>query len=102
MAIKCNYKFPCYLSEIFAESPRTLSEDTKLLRVDMIREIAMLSHRYSDELMNNEILIDIEDGEIINMNILQLTIKIQVNWSIGNKQIKLGEMTADNWKTMRA
>lgn len=101
MATKtCHYRFPCHPAEIISCSSKKLSEDARVLRIEMIKMIADLSTSYSQKDLDEKILIDIDDqGYIIGMD-LSVLIGLSEHLCF-HKSIKLGDMTEDNWIQMK-
>ena len=96
----CLYKFPCHPSEMFGARP-ILREEARILRTDMIQNIAMLSQTYSQKQIDNKVFVDLDaNGHIIGMDMAAIY-KINIDACIGANRLALKHMTADSWKTMK-
>lgn len=97
--ITCHYKFPCHPVDMFQDTPKRMTKETRMLRVHLINQIADLSQQFPQNKLDDCILIDVERGSIVGMDMMGLM--FPGNMCIGDKQIRLGQMTSVNWKTMR-
>lgn len=98
--ITCNYQFPIHPSDMFSYSKK-MNETTRLLRVQMIENIVLLSQTYDQHTINNKVFVDVKDGKIIGMDMSELTIpKFGLNICRG-KRVSLQHMSSLNWKTMQ-
>lgn len=99
--ITCNYQFPLHPAEMFQNCK--LSEDARMLRVHMIQNISMLSQTHNQNTLDNKLFVDVEDGEIVGLDMSELTLSgvPEANICIGQRRIPLKHMTAKNWKTMK-
>ena len=100
MALLCRYKFPCHPAEMF-KSTDGLSNDTRVLRADMVQNIANLSQTFAQKKINDKVFIDIdENGWIIGMDMAGI-FGIDIDACVGSRKIPLKSMTVENWKAMK-
>ena len=76
-----------------------MCQTTRVLRVDAIRMIAELSQQFSQSDLDDKVFADISDGEIVGFDFSELN--GMPSMCIGNRRVKLGNLTADNWCNMR-
>lgn len=96
----CYYRFPCHPAEIISCTSKQLSENTRMLRVHMIKMIADLSQSYSQNDLDEKIHIDIDDdNNIVGMD-LSLLIGLSTPLCFHNS-MKLGDMTEHDWVHMK-
>jgi hypothetical protein len=91
---------------MFEKTPDSVSNDARLLRSNMITMIAEMSSMYSQDKMDNLIIVDIEDRHIIGFDMSHLdgankTSASASGWCVGNTKLKLKDMTAKMWTHMR-
>ena len=96
----CNYQFPIHPSEMFACTTGKMSDATRMLRVEMIRNLSALSQSHDQDTLDNKIFIDVHHGNIVGMDMNELTMP-GMNMCLGNNRVALKNMTAHNWKTMK-
>jgi hypothetical protein len=106
MATYCQYMFPTHPLLIIEKTPDSVSNETRLMRSNMITMIAEMSSMYSQDKMDNLIFIDIEDRHIIGFDISRLIgadrTSVSSGWCVGNNKhkLKLKDMTAKMWTHM--
>jgi hypothetical protein len=94
----CFYKFPCHPIDMFAA--QGVSVDGRSLRCMMIRQIVDLSQTHSQQTLDESVIIDVQDGEIVGMD-TSFTLGLGFSFSISDSPVKLGQLSADNWMSMR-
>lgn len=91
------YQFPCHPSDMFDNTPRSLGNSTRNLRIDMIQMIARLSQTHSQEAIDMSVVIDTNaNGFIIGMDTSRLNGVPRMCDSV----ITLGSLTSESWVTM--
>ena len=98
----CNYEFPCHPADMFRNSPDDMTDDARTLRTHFIRYIAELSKKFSQNTLDQILLIDIDaQGQIIGMDMSGLYSQESDTMCVGQRCISLGDMTAEHWTTMK-
>lgn len=100
MTLICNYKFPCHPEDMFDNTPDHVSDESRMLRVQMITTIAELSQTYSQEDMDNNIIINLDStNNIVGMDMsFLLFTDLEVNEA---SPLTLGKLTQENWTNMK-
>ena len=92
--MQCQYMFPCHPAEIIDSTPNTVTDVARYLRLSMITMIADLSRTFSQEELDEKIMIDLdENNNIIGMDLSHLI-------GLNNDAItgtKLGDLSEDDW-----
>ena len=72
------YKLPITPNEIFKNTDTNMPDETRYMRLQMIKMLINLSSEYSQKEIDNSLYVDIEDGEIIGFDMSKL-LKIYLN-----------------------
>lgn len=98
----CNYRFPCHPEQMFRDSPK-LSDEARMLRVEVIKQLAELSTHFGQEDLDTKVYADVEHGEIVGFDMAELLGFPGMSQvaCVGTRRVPLGRLTAENWTTMR-
>lgn len=98
----CYYRFPCHPEEMFRNSPK-LSDESRMLRINMIKQLAELSSHFPQEDLDTKVYADVEDDEIVGFDMAELQGVPDMSQitCVGTRRIPLGQLSAAAWTTMR-
>ena len=98
--VMCMYKFPIHPRDMFNKSPKHMDVETRMMRTQMIQLIAELSESHTQEALDNNVYVDIENKHIIGMD-MSCLMNADVDFCIGDSKMKLKDVTAKMWTRMR-
>lgn len=96
----CYYKFPCHPNEMFSNTPGNMTDEARLLRVQMIEMIVELSQKHSQKIINKKLYVDVdEENNIVGLDMSKI-LDINANFCLG-KRVSVGKLTARDWTYMK-
>ena len=78
-----------------------MSDETRLFRLNIMKMLIKLSRKYTQKDIDSKVYIDIEKNEIIGIDMSQLDTNLSNDFSIGDTQILLKEMTGEMWTNFK-
>ena len=97
----CNYIFPCSTTEMFEHK---IDNIDRILRSHIILQITDMSQKYSQDDIDNNVYVDVDDDNgIVGLDCYRLfstNPTSNLPTLCQGRNVPLRELTAYNWKTM--
>jgi hypothetical protein len=95
---KFPYHYPIHPTDMVQQSSPDMDKVARMLRLEMMKTIDTLSQKYSQQVLDKKVMIDVEEGQICGMDTTCLS--GSGNLCLGTP-MPLGQMTAQHWITMQ-
>lgn len=96
----CMYKFPLHPREMVERSSEELDGETRMLRMNMILQLADLADKFDQKTIDEKVFVDVRKGEIVGMDCSGL-FDGAPNMCVGDRRIALGALSENDWIEMR-